>query len=109
MKETKDNNLYSDFLKSIKERDDRVKAYVVSAMRFLYDRGYITQEEYLNGESKRIYDIKAYDRSQGGMNIMFVFDEREWFIGVDVDSMLNIIKAEFHIIDGDSQVLYKRK
>lgn len=109
MKEIKDDNLYSDFLQSIKERDDKVKAYVVSAMRFLYEKGYVTQEEYINGESKRIYDIKAYYRLKGGMSIVFVFDEREWFIVVEVDNMLNIIRAEFHILDGEYQVLYERK
>ena len=104
-----EDNLYSDFLKSIKERDDKVKAYVTSAVHFLYNEGYVTQEEYLSGKSKRLYDIKSYDMNEG-MDIKFVFDEREWFIDVVLDKMLNVVKAQL-CINGDNtiQVLYERK
>ena len=45
-----------------------------------------------------------------GMDIKFVFDEREWFIDVVLDKMLNVVKAQL-CINGDNtiQVLYERK
>lgn len=108
MKETKDDNLYSDFLQSIKERDAKVEASIIAALAFLYKSGYVTKEEYLNKESERLCDIKTYYSPQGGKFIIFVFDDREWVIAVEVDCMLNVIKVELEI-GAEEQLLYERK
>ena len=100
-------NTYAKFLDSIKERDDKVNAFITSALSFLYNEGYITQEEYTDGKSERLNDIRTYDRSYG-MDIMLSFDEDEWILYVEVDSMLKVKSVIFN--DGkedDSQVLYR--
>ena len=100
------NNTYAKFLDSIKERDDKVEAFITSALSFLHKGGYITKEEYANRESERLNDIRAYDRANG-MDIMLSFDEDEWVLYVEVDSMLKVKSVIFN--DGkedESQVLY---
>lgn len=104
-----DTNVYAKFLDSIKERDAKVNAFIISALSFLHKKGYITQEEYENRKSERLNDIRTYDRSYG-MDVMLSFDEDEWVFYVEVDSTLKVKSVIFN--DGkenESQVLYGGK
>ena len=100
-----DNNVYAKFLDMIKKQDDKVHAFITSALSFLHKRGYITQEEYTDRESERLNDIRTYDRANGRMDIMLSFDEDEWTLYVEVDSTLKVTGVLFN--DGkEDQVLY---
>lgn len=102
-----DTNVYAKFLDSIKERDAKINASEISALSFLYKEGYITQEEFLNGKSERLNDVRTYDRDNDGMSIVLSFDEDEWNLHVAVDSKLNVTGVIFNSGEGEkSQVLY---
>ena len=101
-----DTNVYAKFLDSIKERDDKVNAFITSALSFLYNEGYITQEEYTDGKSERLNDIRTYDRSYGGTFVVLFFDESEWNTSVEVGSESNIISV-VSTIDGEDKTLYQ--
>ena len=101
-----DTNVYAKFLDSIKERDAKINASEISALSFLYKEGYITQEEYTDGKSERLNDIRTYGRANGGTFVVLFFDESEWNISVEVGSESNIISV-VSTIDGEDKTLYQ--
>lgn len=86
----------NNFLNSVSIRSN--EASVMAALSFLRIEGYITQEEYTNRKSDRLNDIRTYYTAapRGGVLVVLVFDDNEWVIKVEVDSMLNIIRVELH-------------
>lgn len=102
-----EGNIYTAFLKSVKELESKYEEFVTAALKFLYNKGYITQEEYTNRKSERLNDIKTYERLPSGMNVVLVFDDYEWMITAVVDRMLNIVRIELNSSDEESQVLYE--
>ena len=103
---SKTNSVYTDFLNSIKERDAKYDELIKAALSFLYVKGYITKEEFDNRESSRLNDIRTYDRVNGGILVVLLFDECEWTISVDVGSAPNIISV-VSTIDGEDKELYR--
>lgn len=81
---TKDYNVYDAFLLSHRDLEAKENVMIKEALIYLYDEGYITEEERQSGKSKRLCDIRCYARP-GYYSIYLIFDNYEWLISLDID------------------------
>ena len=76
------------------------------ALRFLYEKGYLTKEEYVNRKSKRLIDIRVWaPKFTNTAFVVLFFDNNEWNIEVEIDTMLNVISVSLKT-EQYYQVLY---
>lgn len=83
------------------------EAMIKPALDFLYEKGYLTKEEYVNRKSKRLIDIKicAPKFTKTALVVLY-FDDYEWGIEVELDTMLNVISVALNTHNQGYQVLY---
>lgn len=75
------------------------------AIDWLYDKGYLTEEEKKNHSSERLCDITTAPPNYSGHTIvMLFFDDNEWFITVEIDNYLTVVKAELN--DGIPHIIW---
>ena len=81
------------------------RAFIAAALSFLFDKGYITPEEYAKGKSDRLNNIETHCMKYNGALVVFNFDDNEWAINAEVDKNLNVNRVELYS-EETFQILY---
>ena len=85
---------------------DSKDEFVHIALVFLFDKGYITPEEYLSRKSDRLNNITTHLTKYNGALVVFDFDNSEWSIAVDVNIARIVTRVDLYN-KGTFQLLYK--